>query len=74
MYCIKFQLKLSLHCVVTFFLLFSISSTVHMYKHTEANMTKKYSDTFRATIPRLGTNKKDNTPQVCAISWTFIKF
>lgn len=53
---------------------FSISNTVHMYQHTEANMTKKYCDTFRATIPRLGTNKKDDTPQVCVISWTFIKF
>ena len=40
-------------------MLVMISSTVHVYKHREANMNKKFSDTFRATIPRLGTDKKD---------------
>ena len=36
-----------------------ISSTVHVYKHREANINKNISRTFPATMPRLGTNKKD---------------
>ena len=36
-----------------------ISSTVHVHKHREANINKNISRTFPATMPRLGTNKKD---------------
>ena len=43
----------------TRFLLLMISSTVHVHKHREANINKNISRTFQATMPRLGTNKKD---------------
>ena len=45
--------------VFVVFLMYKISSTVNVHKHREANMNKKISDTFRAAMPRLGTNKKD---------------
>ena len=36
-----------------------ISSTVHVHKHREANINKNISRTFPATMPRLGTKKKE---------------